>query len=120
MKNSSWGSLICTSKTFMFHFIFFTLPSLFWVSSGKVSSPLTYPSIIPFCFSTVGKLLTTHKILGVRILALHNLGKPPHYTASSFQLFEILLHLQAYVEAKPGSKCAYITLLFLEYQQPEG
>jgi len=88
--------------------------SFFWVSSGKVLPLPTSSSTIPFCFSTVGKLLVTHKILGVRILALHNLREPPRYTAFSFQLFEILLHLKAYVEFKPGSKCAYIILLFLK------
>lgn len=120
MENSPWDSLICTTRTFKFHFTFFLLPSsahpsfFFQVSSGKVVPPRTSSSVIPFLFSTVHKLLVTHKILGARILALHNLKEPPHYSASSFQLFEVLLHLKAYIESKPRSKRAYIILLLLE------
>lgn len=45
--NSPWDSFICTTRTFMFHFIFFLLllsahPSLYFcISSGKVLLPPT-------------------------------------------------------------------------------
>lgn len=113
------GQFNWISKTFVFHFIFFTLPSFFGFLLGKFHPHSHLPQSPHFALAQLANFLQ-HKILGTRILVLHNLGEPPHYTASSFQLFEILLHLQAYVEAKPGSKCAYIALLFLEYQQPEG
>lgn len=103
----------------MFHFIFFTLISCFGFLLEKFHLHSHLPQSSHFVLAQLANFLQ-HKILGARILTLHNLGEPPHYTASSFQLFEILLHLQAYVEATPGSKCAYITLLFLEYQQPKG
>lgn len=112
------GQFNCTSKTFVFHFIFFTLTSCFGFLLGKFHLHSHLPQSSHFALAQLANFLR-HKILGARTLTLHNLGEP-HYTASSFQLFEILLHLQAYVEATPGSRCAYITLLFLEYQQPKG
>lgn len=101
------GQFNCTfKKKIVFHFIFFTLPSFSGFLLGKVHLHSHLPQSSHFALAQLATFLQ-HKILGARILALNNLGESPHYTASSFQLFEILLHLQAYVEAKAGSKCAY-------------